>query len=147
MDASTAAAGKAGVNVAGPVTIGDAVLLGIANSTTSPDHASVKTAGSQTYNGAATLGYSTILADTAGGAITFKSTIDAAWYANPTLTVNTAGITTFMANVGAGLPLASLTTDSAGATVLGERRRASPSLPTAAGRATATPSSWPPMRC
>ena len=56
MDASTAAAGHAGVNVFGPVTVGDAVFFNVANSTLSPDHASIKTSGGQTYSEAATPG-------------------------------------------------------------------------------------------
>ncbi len=75
----------------------------------------IRTGGNQTYTGAATLSGSTILNSTAAGNITFGFTIDGSF----SLTVNTAGTTTFTGGVGGNSPLVSLATDAGGSTILG----------------------------
>ena len=66
---------------------------------------------SQVYNDAVVLGANTVL-DASSGGITFASTLDGAF----TLSVNTAGTTTFNGAVGGTTPLTSLTTNKGGAT-------------------------------
>ena len=76
----------------------------------------VTTTGTQTYNGALTLGVDTTLSSSGAGAngnISFQ-TVDGA----QNLTVNTAGTTTFGGAVGNNQALTSLTTDAAGTTAL-----------------------------
>ena len=74
------------------------------------------TIGSQTYNDAVTLGANTTLASTMN--ITFGSTLQSAG-APVDLTLISAGVTTLSAAVGGGgNPLASLTTDGNGTTVI-----------------------------
>ncbi len=76
----------------------------------------VKTTGTQTYNGAVTLGLvGAIFTSTGNGAILFNSTLDG----GEDLTVNTGGVTTFAGAVGSGTALRSVTTDTAGSTVIG----------------------------
>ena len=76
------------------------------------DTAVITTTGTQSFNGAVTLGADTVLSSTNSGAITFGSTIDGAH----ALTVNTAGATIFEGTVGGTTLLTSLTTDAAGST-------------------------------
>ncbi|MFN0185359.1 MAG: beta strand repeat-containing protein [Aquabacterium sp.] len=73
---------------------------------------SVTTAGAQTYTGAVTLGSANVLT---GTAISFGSTVNGA----QALTVNATGNTSFGTAVGGTTALASLTTDAAGATLIG----------------------------
>src|SRR6185295_3635952 len=73
---------------------------------------SVETTGTQTYHDAVTLGANATLTSTGAGNITFDTTVDGAF----SLTVNTAGATTFGGAVGASAALASLTTDAGGTT-------------------------------
>ena len=74
----------------------------------------ITTSGDQLYNSAVTLTNDTALTSTGGGAITFSSTVDGPY----SLTVNTDGATAFMDAVGNSAPLASLTTDGVGTTLL-----------------------------
>ena len=76
----------------------------------------IVTAGNQTYTSPVTLGAATTLGTTGsnGNAITFNTTIDGA----QALTLNTPGTTTLAGAVGNTTPLASLTTDSGGTTVI-----------------------------
>ncbi|HET7556983.1 MAG TPA: filamentous hemagglutinin N-terminal domain-containing protein, partial [Rhodanobacteraceae bacterium] len=75
----------------------------------------VTTSGTQTYNGAVTLGNDVKAASSGNGAIAFNSTVDGAH----NLVVNTGGQTTFGGAVGGTTALTSLTTDSTGSTTLG----------------------------
>lgn len=70
-------------------------------------------AAGQVFGDAIRLGAATLFSATTG-AITFSGTIDGAF----ALTANTAGITTFSGAVGNATPVASLTTDLTGQTVL-----------------------------
>jgi hypothetical protein len=74
----------------------------------------VRTSGLQTYNDAVTIGADAAFTSSGAGSITFGSTLDGAFNA----TVNTGGVTTFAGAVGAITPLNSVTTDSAGSTVV-----------------------------
>ena len=77
----------------------------------------ISTSGTQTYNDAVVLGGTTVLASSntsAAANITFGSSVNGA----QSLTVNTAGATTFTGPVGTGTALASLTTDLGGATAI-----------------------------
>ncbi len=79
----------------------------------------IVTAGDQIYTTAQTLTAATTLANTAGAnlagtAITFSSTLDG----NHALVLETGGVTTFAGAVGGTTPLASLTTDAGGSTVV-----------------------------
>ena len=77
----------------------------------------VTTTGFQNYGGSVQLGAaSTLLQDTAGGAITFNGTVDGDGTAMRMLTVQTNGTTTFNAAVGSVQPLGSLVTAAGGAT-------------------------------
>jgi len=91
-----------------------------AGGTTAINGGTVSTTGVQTYNDAVRLGANTILTSTGAGAtgnITFATTLDSDGVATPrSLTVNTAGTTTFGGAVGNLAPLANLTTDAPGAT-------------------------------
>ena len=95
---------------AGSVSL-NAVNFNVSGSSTA--NPAVRTSGNQTYAGAVTLGQDTVLESTAGGAITFSSTVNGA----NSLAVNTAGATTFNGIVGGVTPLSALTTDEAGAAV------------------------------
>src|SRR5262249_9790077 len=70
---------------------------------------SVTTTGNQTYNDAVILTKDDTLS---GGNVTFNSTVDGAY----SLTVNSAGTTTFNGAVGSGTALVRLTTDAPGTT-------------------------------
>ena len=109
MNLTLVPANVAGVN-AGTVTINDAVLFNAADSILQGPTVRT-TVGGQTYNGAATLGADTILADSAGKDITFNSTVDGAHR----LTVDTVGNEIFNGVVGGTTALTSLTTDNPGA--------------------------------
>ncbi len=80
------------------------------------DGGTFTTVGNQTYSGAQTLSAATVVNTfgTAGNAVTFSSTIDGA----SALTINTPGTTTFSGAVGHTTPLASVTTDAGGTTVI-----------------------------
>ncbi len=71
----------------------------------------VTTVGAQTYNDGVTLGARAVLASTANGALTFNNRVNGAF----DLTLNTGGQTIFNGRIGNVTPLASLTTDNAGA--------------------------------
>ena len=109
MNLTTVPFNVAGVN-AGTVTINDAVLFNAVDSILAGPTVRT-TVGGQTYNGAATLGADTILADSAGKNITFNSTVDGAH----NLTVDTQGDEIFNGVVGGTTALTSLTTDNPGA--------------------------------
>ncbi|MGD1275766.1 MAG: filamentous hemagglutinin N-terminal domain-containing protein [Tepidisphaeraceae bacterium] len=91
---------------------GGRVQFNAAGTTASP---SVVTTAGQTYNNAIMLGANTTLADTGGGPITFKSTVDGAF----ALTVNTAGATTFVDDVGQNVQLTTLTIDDPASGIVG----------------------------
>lgn len=117
---TTDAAGRSEVNArmrAGTVAFNDPVMLAAAGTANEP---SVLTSGNQTYNGAVSLDAATILESSSVGNIQFSSTVNGA----QDLTVNTAGQTIFDGAVGAASPLASITTDGAGSTVLNAQVRA-----------------------
>ncbi|NEX92897.1 YDG domain-containing protein [Caulobacter sp. 17J65-9] len=82
--------------------------------TTALNGGSIVTTGAQTYNDAVTLGANTTVASTGSGAITLGGTVDGA----RSLTVNTAGTTTFNGAIGATTVLTSLTTNTGGTTLL-----------------------------
>ena len=91
-----------------------AALIDINNNVPAPTL--IQTSGGQTYNGPVVLTANAVLADLIGGAINFTSTVNSDAIATPrALTVNTAGATTFTGAVGNTAPLASVTTDGAGA--------------------------------
>ena len=91
-------AGK--LNVTAPTSIG---LLG-----------DIATVGGQTYNGPDLLKANINLTDSGSGGVTFNSTVDAATSGAQSLSINTAGATTFTSAVGGTGALASLTTDAGG---------------------------------
>jgi len=82
--------------------------------TTSINTTAITTTGTQDYQDDVTLGVNTVLTSTGSGAIGFAKTLNGAF----SLTANTAGQTTFTGVVGGGTALTSITTDSAGGTVL-----------------------------
>ena len=100
----------AGVNVAGTVTANDGAGFNARNvAPGTAGSATVLTGGSQTYNGAATLGQNTVLTTTAGN-LFFASTVDGAFG----LTTNSGGLHVFGGLVGSVTPLTSLTTNGGG---------------------------------
>ena len=110
------------LNSSGATTLGVA-LSGIGNlttdaaGTTAINGGSVTTIGAQTYNDAVTLGANTALTSGVSGDITFASTVSAGLAFS--LSVFTAGTTTFGGAVGGGgNPLSSVTTDAAGTTAI-----------------------------
>ncbi|MHB1768001.1 MAG: two-partner secretion domain-containing protein, partial [Phycisphaerae bacterium] len=68
----------------------------------------ITNAGGQTFSGPMILASNTILADTASGNIAFQSTVDATSNGGESLTVNTAGVTSFAGAVGSSKSLANL---------------------------------------
>jgi filamentous hemagglutinin family protein len=110
------------VNTSGTTTFTGAVS-GVASVTTDAGTAGgttviagVSTSGAQTYNDPLTIGTGATatthtFASTSSGAINFASTINASG-ANKSLTVNTAGTTTFSGIVGGTNPLAAIATDN-----------------------------------
>jgi len=97
--------------------IGEQYALGslTVSGTTALNGGSVRTSGLQKYSDDVTLGDNTTLTSLSSGAIEFGAKLDGAF----TLTVNTAGVTTFDGAVGSvGAGLVSLTTDAAGSTVV-----------------------------
>jgi hypothetical protein len=72
------------------------------------------TGGSQTYNGAVTLGANVVVASTGNSAISFNSTVNGSF----SLTVTTSGLTTFGGAVGGTAALTSLTTNAGGTTAI-----------------------------
>ncbi|MFN4257799.1 MAG: autotransporter-associated beta strand repeat-containing protein [Gemmataceae bacterium] len=111
------------VNASGVTTFAGAVgdndqrlasLTTNAGGTTRINGGSVTTTGDQTYNDVVTLGADTILT---GANITFDDTLDSAG-AHRHLTVNGSATTRFNGWVGFTLPLASLTTNAGGTTVI-----------------------------
>ncbi|HEV3343589.1 MAG TPA: DUF4214 domain-containing protein, partial [Pirellulales bacterium] len=107
-----------GITTFGGVVGGTTALTSIttdAPGTTAINGGAITTTAGQTYNDKVTLGAaSTTLTSTAGGGITFGSTLDGA----SALTVNTSGATTFAGVVGGVTPLTSITTDAAGTTAI-----------------------------
>ncbi|MES2823032.1 MAG: filamentous hemagglutinin N-terminal domain-containing protein, partial [Pseudomonadota bacterium] len=83
-----------------------------ATGTTIINGGSIATAGAQTYNDAVTLGAITTLT---GVNVHFVDTVNGAY----ALTVNDSGTTTFSGVVGGVTPLASITTNAAGASTIG----------------------------
>jgi hypothetical protein len=85
------------------------------------DGGAVTTVGSasQHYRDAVVLGINTVLTANGGGAITFGGTVDGATGTSRSLDIiNTSGTTTFGGAVGNTTPLASLSTDTLGTSVL-----------------------------
>ena len=74
----------------------------------------ISTTAAQDFDGAATIAGAAVLASSGGSNITFGGTVDG----GNSLTVNTAGRTKFTGIVGGTIPLASLTTNAGGTTVL-----------------------------
>src|SRR5262249_7825241 len=72
----------------------------------------VRTSAAQSYGDTLTIGATTTLTSTGGGAISLAKTVDGAF----ALTVNTAGTTTFGGAVGGSTALVSVSTDAAGST-------------------------------
>ena len=113
-------------NSAGTTTFGGAIggttrlasLTTNAGGTTVLAGGSVKTTGSQTFNDAITLSANTTLDSSSGGGITLAGAVDAAVSGGSSLTVNTAGTTTFGGIVGGTKTLSSVTTDAAGSTAI-----------------------------
>ena len=105
----TAAGTVGGVRVAGPVSIGDAVVFNAAGGFALP---TVLSGGAQTYARAATVNQNAVLTATSGD-ITFVGTVDSGATAQ-TLQVNTPGNEVFGGLVGAASALANLVTDGAG---------------------------------
>ncbi|QGN55300.1 hypothetical protein [Novosphingobium sp. Gsoil 351] len=109
-------------NTAGTTSFGGAVGAGTAlaslttnaGGSTAINGGAINTTGAQSYNDAVTLGATTVLTSTATGNIAFATTLDGA----RSLTVNTAGITSFGGPVGGTDALVSLTTDGAGSTAI-----------------------------
>ncbi len=87
----------------------------VTGGTTDINGGGVTTISGQTYGNAVVLGANATLTSTASGNILFAGTVDGPG----ALTVNTAGSTTFTGTVGGGSPLAMLTTDQPGQTILG----------------------------
>ena len=78
-------------------------------------NANVTTSGAMTFNDAVTLSTGAIiLASSGNAAITLASTVNG----GQALTINTSGATTFGGAVGGGVPLASLTTNAGGTSVI-----------------------------
>jgi len=110
------------VNTAGATSFGAAVGDGTplasvttdAPGSTALNGGAVTTSGSQTYNNPVALGANTTLTSTGTGNVAFVSTLNGGW----SLTVNTAGTTTFGGAAGGGTALASIVTDAAGDTAL-----------------------------
>ena len=102
----------AGVN-AGNVTVNNTAVFNVTGANAA--NPSVATTGSQVYTLTSTLSKDTVVASSGGGNITFAGAVDGAH----ALTVNTAGLTWFKTDVGAGTALTNLTTDGAGSTELG----------------------------
>ena len=92
---------------------GGRVVFNIPGSTTATP--GVTTTGAQTFNDAAFLLTTTVLASNGGGALTFVSTVDGA----QALTLNTAGNEQFDGVVGGGTALTSLVTDDPAAGTTG----------------------------
>jgi filamentous hemagglutinin family protein len=116
MDIALAPAFMAGVNVTGSVVINDSVVFNAPN--TGFLKPTVRSGGGQDYNSgagtAAVFSRDTVLTDTGAQPVTFRRTLDGA----AGLTVNTAGATTFQANIGQTVPLGSLVTDATGTVIL-----------------------------
>ncbi|MBC6981405.1 YDG domain-containing protein [Caulobacter sp. 17J80-11] len=107
------------VNTAGTTSFGDITFSAYVGSVTTDApgttvlNGNVSVTGGLTFNDAVTLsGFTSAI--TAGGPVTFASTLDG----NRGLTINTAGTTTFGGAVGATTALNSLTTDAGGTTVI-----------------------------
>ena len=79
----------------------------------------INTTNDQTYNGSFQAVQVRTLNSSAGGDITFASTVDAAVNGDTTFTINTSGFTTFLGSIGTTTLLGDLITDAAGATVFG----------------------------
>jgi len=111
------------VNTAGATVFGGVVggggnpLASVATDapgTTAINGGAVTTGGTQQYGDPVTLGAGTTLTSTGNQLVQFSGTVNG----GQNLTVNTAGTTQFNAGVGNSAPLASLTTDAGGTTVV-----------------------------
>lgn len=118
VDGSAPGASALVVDSAGTTQFGAAVGGNVALAALSTDAlgttqlaANVTTTGAQTYGDAVTLTGPVVLG---AGSVSFGSTLDGA----QSLAVNTSGTTTFGGPVGLFAPLASLTTDAGGSTVV-----------------------------
>jgi len=113
-------------NSAGTTNLGGAIgggtrlasLTTNAGGTTTLGGGSVKTTGGQTFNNAVTLSTNTALDSSSSGGITLAGTVDASTAGGSSLTVNTAGATTFGGIVGGTRSLSSVTTDATGTTAI-----------------------------
>lgn len=106
-----------GTTTFGGIVGGTAALTSVstdANGTTSINASAITTTGAQDFQDDVLLGANTVLTSTSSGAIGFAKTVNGSF----SLTANTAGQTTFTGIVGGNSPLTSITTDSAGGTVL-----------------------------
>jgi filamentous hemagglutinin family protein len=104
----------ASVTTDDPATLitGGTLILNAAGTTAIP---SITTTGGQTYNTPITLGANTTFTDTGGGDITFNSTVDGTF----SMTVNTAGTTTFADDVGQNVQLTSVLIDDPASGIVG----------------------------
>ena len=104
-------------NVGGGVEFASLTVLGATS--TNIDSRVINTTGSQVYTGPFQAVQTRTLNSSGGGTIAFGSTIDAAVNGDATLTINTAGTTTFSGNIGTTTLLGDLITDAAGTTEFG----------------------------
>ncbi len=110
-------ANTSGTTTFGGVVGGTAALTSVstdAAGTTAINTTGISTTGAQDYQDDVVLGANTTLASSGSGAIGFAKTLNGGF----SLTANTAGATTFTGIVGGNTALTSITTDSAGGTVL-----------------------------
>ena len=115
-NASLAGSGAAaGVRLYGPLTVNGRVAFNVAGGSVAQPSVLTLGAAAQTYHGAAILAQNTVLGSVGGGNLLFAGTVDGTF----DLTLDTAGVTTLNAPLGATAPLATLTTDAAGSTLLG----------------------------
>jgi len=113
-------------NSAGATNFGGAIggttrlasLTTDAGGTTVLSGGSVKTTGDQIFNDAVTLSANTTLDSSSSGAITLAGAVDAAAAGGSSLTVNTAGTTTFSDAIGGVRALSSITTNASGTTAI-----------------------------
>jgi filamentous hemagglutinin family protein len=110
------------LNFSGLTTVSGGTFVGVdnfsvGNGGTASLSGTITTAGSQTYGDAVTLTGNTILVSTGGQSIALNNTVDGAAPGVQSLTVNTAGATSFGNTVGA-MPLSDLNTDAPGTTTI-----------------------------
>ncbi|MFO1046083.1 MAG: hypothetical protein U0941_30260 [Planctomycetaceae bacterium] len=114
------------VNTAGTTTFNGLVgstdrlstLTTDAGGSTVINTSTINTVTDQTYNDAVLVDANTTLDTSAGGNVTFNSTLDSASGETNSLSVNTSGTTTFNGQVGSADRLSTLTTDVGGTTVI-----------------------------